>query len=224
MNKNIITIIVLILLIIAGFLAWNYLGNRIIQRPEFTQNAPDLVPLSSTNQTNSNVKLSTNISKNVIVGQQNENRLNWERQELGSLKINIEKSDTSKQYFLPGNFICIPNEDRPINLTYEVNGKTLGAGGGTIPVPAGEKREYVYSVVLPSSDLYIKDFSQYINSVYYKNYKWVDYSQKGFDIGKSVLPLSLIIYSNDKELQSVIHCNNLGADGISKIADISIVR
>jgi len=218
MNKNIITIIVLILLIIAGFLAWNYLGNRIIQRPEFTQNAPDLVPLSSTNQTNSNVKLSTNISKNVIAGKQNENRLNWERQELGSLKINVEKSDTSKQYFLPAYFICIPNEDRPIYLSYEVNGKPLGAGGGIIPVPAGEKREYVYNIVLLSSNSYIKDFSQYINSTYSKNYN------KGFDIGKSVLPLSLAIYSNDKELQNVIHCNNLGADGILKIADINIVR
>ena len=47
MNKKWITLVGIVIAVLAVlFLAWNYLGNRIIQRPEFTQNAPDLVSSS----------------------------------------------------------------------------------------------------------------------------------------------------------------------------------
>ncbi|OGI95192.1 hypothetical protein A2917_00880 [Candidatus Nomurabacteria bacterium RIFCSPLOWO2_01_FULL_42_17] len=210
-----IILVVIALLIIGG-------GVYVYTNKKSNKENVNIVESAATDQTrkdDSGVKTSVSISEKVIIGKQNENRLNWERLELGSLKVNIEKSDIPQEYFLPGIFICIPNEDRPIYLIYEVNDKILGAGGGIIPAPSGEKREYVYDIVLPSSDLYIKEFSQYINSTYGKNYNWVDYSQKGFDIGNFKLPLSMNIYSQTKQLPDAVHCNNVDSS-IPKILQV----
>jgi hypothetical protein len=212
----IISVVIIIIVGVAGYFLFGKVTNY---RPPLNT-AWDENPIKPISK-NVNVAIATEISKNILSAQQTENRLSWERQDMGSLKVSIPKSDTSSQYFLPGTFICIPNEDKPVYLTLYINDKIVGAGGGLITLPAGEAKEYTYSLILSPSSFYIKDFNQYSAGVY-KDYARVDYSQKGFDVGGYRIPLSVTVYSNDKQLSTSIHCNNLGTDGITRIKNITI--
>jgi hypothetical protein len=50
MNKKIVVAIIVIIVLLVAFFSFNYITNKHFRSPEFTQNAPDVAPLSSTDE------------------------------------------------------------------------------------------------------------------------------------------------------------------------------